>query len=106
LCKTHKHNFQQQILNENNANKSNLRFFNANGEHILDLFLSTKDLNICIYDNSAAMRCAKIFWKDEHIQNTNTGLSFEQGGMFESLSKASSQHNLFCFVKVFSGLND
>jgi hypothetical protein len=52
------------------------------------------------------MRCAKIFWKDEHIQNTNTGLSFEQGGMFESLSKASSQHNLFCFVKVFSGLND
>jgi len=78
---------------------------NASGEHILDMFLSSMDLNICIYDKSAAIRHAKIFWQCEYIQDTNIRLSFEQGDMFKSLPKASSQHNLFCFVRVFSGKN-
>jgi len=79
---------------------------NANGDHILDILRSTSDLNICIYDNSAAIRSAKMFWQGDHIKDTNIRLSFEQGDMFTSLPKASSQHNLYCFVRVFSGLSD
>jgi hypothetical protein len=79
---------------------------NANGEHILDMLLSSMDLNICIFDNSAAISSAKIFWQNEHIQDTNIRLSFEPGSIFKSLPKASSQHNLYCFVRVFSGLSD
>lgn len=79
---------------------------NANGEHILDMFLSSKDLNICIFDNSKAISSAKIFWQGGHIQDTNIRLSFEPGNVLKSLPKASSRHNLYCFVRVFSGLSD
>jgi hypothetical protein len=79
---------------------------NANGEHVLDMFLSSKNLNICIYDNSAAISSAKIFWQGKHIKETNIRLSFEPGNIFKSLPKASSQRNLYCFVSVFSGLSD
>ena len=79
---------------------------NASGDHIHDMLLSSNDLNICIYDSAAAIRRAKMFWQGEHVQHANIRLSFEQGDMFTSLPKASSKHNLYCFVGVFSGLSD
>jgi hypothetical protein len=79
---------------------------NANGEHVIDMLVSSKDLNICIYDNPAAVRSAKILWLGEHTQYTNIRLSFEPGNIFKSLPNASSPHNLYCFVRVFSGLSD
>lgn len=79
---------------------------NAKGEHILDMFQSSKNLNICIFDNSAGIKSAKMFWQTKYAQISTLRFSFEQGDMLTSLPKASSKFNLYCFAKVFRCLSD
>ncbi len=84
---------------------------NANGDHIKDILSISEPLNICIYDNPKSIKSTKILWANQKVNNSTANnimirISFEEGEILKSLPTASSNENLYCFVNVFSGLND
>ena len=84
---------------------------NASGLHIADILSISEQMNICIYDNSEAIQSSKIFWRNENANSIKNNaitfrVSFEEGEILSSLPTASSHENLYCFVNVFSELND
>lgn len=87
---------------------------NADGQHLLDILSISERMNICIYDNPKAIKAAKMFWQSQKsssnspitADSTIFRISFEEGEILRSLPTASSHKNLYCFVNVFSGLND
>jgi len=95
-----------------------LMFYSGNGnrQHITEILSISERLNICVYGSDAEISSAKEFWQSRETSSRCSGritanstifrMSFEEGDVLNSLPKASTKENLYCFINVFSGLSD